>query len=428
MAEQTVPLKISIAPFPEGFSGDMDETFQQACQLMEATVEGSFLTGLILPPGSTLPSSDVGPIAMDGVWYFWDPVTEQYLPQSISARPAINFVKNSIYQVRQTGDAPTVGAGVNRTYDMVITRSTAGTILSIAADAGPTATPDHDTCQSAIKYTVTNPVVSPAATDFYAHEHVIEGSDIAPIQGEILSLSFLCWVNQPGTYSVYLTNDARDASYVATFAMSAASTWARVKIENIPAIPIGTGTWSFSEGTTGVTIGIPFCLGSQWQTVSANLKTWQGGFFAGIATQTNMCAVSNNQMKITAVRLEASPQAGYASVNSFDADYQDCIRYYYTTFNYQSFTTGVGITGNAHVANNSYFAFAFPRRMAKVPTVVPYGWASHTAGNITNLSTGADFAVATLTATAKGICGNPAPTATAKGDVLIACITADARL
>ena len=48
----------------------MDETFQQACVLMSATVEGQFLTGLVLPPGSTLPTTDQGVIMMDGIWYF----------------------------------------------------------------------------------------------------------------------------------------------------------------------------------------------------------------------------------------------------------------------------------------------------------------------------------------------------------------------
>src|SRR4029077_4635869 len=206
MADQSIPLKISIAPFPEGFVGDMDETFQQACILMEATVEGAFLTGLILPPGSTLPTTDQGPIAMGGVWYFWDPVTGQYLPQSISARPAKNYVKNACYQIQQTGTAPPLVAGINKTYDMCLCRMQNTGVLTIASDVEPPAAADHDYCPAAIKYTVGTTAPTLAATDLYVHEHLIEGSDLAPIQGEILSLSFLCWVNQAGTYSAYLTS------------------------------------------------------------------------------------------------------------------------------------------------------------------------------------------------------------------------------
>ena len=405
MADQSIPLKISIAPFPEGFEGDMDETFQQACVLMSATVEGQFLTGLILPPGSSLPTSDQGPIAMGGVWYFWDPVTNQYLPQSLTARAAKNFCKNGSYQVQQTGSAPALVAGVNKTYDMVQTRMTTTGILTIAADVGPPAGPDYDTCPAAIKYTVSATSAVLGASDIYAHEHLIEGSDLAAVQGQILSVSFLCWVNQIGTYSVYLTSGARDESYCVTFTMTAANTWTRIKIQNIPAIP-ATGTWSYGEGTTGMYIGVVMALGSQWQT--ANTAKWNSGFFAGAPGQLNMVSVANNQIKITAMRLEASPQCGYASINSFDQDYNDCIRYYFTSFNYQSVVAGVPIFGRTPNAGQWLFGELFPRRMAKAPVVTPFGYTSHASGNITNVSLAKDIAVTAIAAAPKGLSDNEA--------------------
>ena len=208
-----------------------------------------------------------------------------------------------------------------------------GRVLTIAADVGPSAAADHDTCPAAIKYTVGTTVASPGATDLYAHEHLIEGSDIAAIQGEVLSLSFLCWTNTPGVYSAYLANGARDESYCATFTVPTANTWTRIKIENIPALPTA-GTWSYGEGTTGLYAGVVMACGSQWQT--SNLKRWNSGIFMAGTTQSNMCAVTNNQMKITAMRLEASPLAGFASVNAFAIDYEECIRYYFTNYTYQS--------------------------------------------------------------------------------------------
>src|SRR5262249_24478279 len=101
---------IAYAPFPEGFSGDMDETFQQSGQLATIFISGNFLTGLYYPSGTTpppFPTSDQGPIASHGQWYFWDPVTGQHLPQSASMKPARNYAKNAQYQVQQTA----VGAG-----------------------------------------------------------------------------------------------------------------------------------------------------------------------------------------------------------------------------------------------------------------------------------------------------------------------------
>jgi hypothetical protein len=427
---QTIPLAITIAPFPEGFQGDMDETFQQATQLMTASMTGNFLTGLILPPGSTLPTSDQGPIAMGNVWYFWDSTTGQYLPQTVSSKIARNFVKNCVYQIQQTVTVPslTLGAGVTNTYDMTLGRSTLASILAISTDVGPLASADNDYCPAAIKYTVPGPtfVPTPGATDLYAHEHLIEGTDISMIRGETLSLSFGVWVNQPGTYSYYLTSTGRDASYVGQFTIVTASAWTRIKVPSIPALPTGIGTWNFGEGVTGLYIGIPMCIGSQWRTT--NLNNWQSGFFAASSATGNLCTAANNQIKISGVKLEASPAVSYLSVPSVEQDFLECTRYYFTTFTYQSVTAGVPIMGMAQAANGCFFAFTFPRRMAKTPTVVPYGWNSHTAGNITNVSTGTDFAVAGLSSTPKGVASSATPTSTAKGDVFLTIITADARL
>lgn len=404
----------------------MDETFQQGCILMEATVEGAFLTGLILPVGSTLPTADAGPIAMGGQWYFWSSVTNSYQPQGSTGRPGKNYCKNGGYQVQQLGATPTLAAGVNKIYDMALCRMTTIAVLSIVGDVGPMAGADYDTCPAAIRYTVGTAAPTLGATDIYSHEHLIEGSDLAAIQGEVLSLSFLCWVNQPGTYSCYLASGGRDESYVATFVMPTANTWVRVKIPGIPAIP-NTGTWTFTEGTTGMYVGVTMASGAQWTT--ANVKQWGSGLFMAGTGQTNMAAVTNNQMKITAVRLEAGAQCGYASINSFDTDFWECIRYYFTTFNYQSVTAGMQIMATAYIANSCIFSLLFPRRMCRAPTAVPYSNTTPpVAGHLTNISTGADYVNATLGALGKGIYGAPGTLTAAAGNVISCYITADARL
>lgn len=424
---QQIPLNIAIAPFPEGFEGDMDETFQQAVQLMEAFIEGNFLTGLVLPPGSTLPSSDQGPIAMGNQWYFWDSATSQYLPQTISSKVAKNFVRNCIYQVQQTGTTPTIGAGINKTYDMLLCRATASNILAIAPDVGPLATVDNDLCTNAAKYTVGPSIVTTlASSDIYAHEHLIEGADLVMIQGQTMSLGFSVWCNVPGTYSAYLTNGNRDASWCANFTVTGAqaSTWIRVKFNAIPALP-AIGTWTFSEGTTGLYLGVALALGAQWQT--ANPNKWNSGFFGGTAQNNSLLGVVNNQMKITGVKLEAAPACSYLSVLPFGSDYDEVLRYYFTTFNYQSVTAGVGLIANSQATNTQIWQQNFPRRMCKTPVVTPYGWSSHTAGNITNISTSTDVATASLTAAQKGVIASTTATST-KGDVFACLYVADARL
>jgi hypothetical protein len=427
-ATSLVPLSLACAPFPEGFQGDMDETFQQFCALAEAYIEGNFLTGLVLPPGSTLPTSDLGPIAMGGSWYFWDTGSSQYLPQSSSMKVAKNFAKNCTYQVRQYSVA-TVPSGVTKVCDMALARSTAASVLATSQVTGPLAGANNDYCQSAITYTV-GPTLVPTlgATDLYCHEHLIEGADIAAIQGQSLALSFWVWVNTPGTYSVYLVSTGRDASYVANFNVPTASTWTRISVTDIPPLPTGMGTWNFGEGQTGLYIGVVMATGTQWQATAAQLNKWNQAFFAGSAQNNNFCTVVNNQIYITGIKLEASTVATYLSVPSFDADLWDCLRYYYTTFTYQSVTAGVPIQATAYAAAAVILSHMFPRRMAKVPNVVPYGFNSHAAGNITNISTGTDIANATVGATQKGVLAYPTATGATAGQVFATIIIADARL
>jgi hypothetical protein len=425
---QQIPLTISVAPFPEGFSGDMDETFQQFTQLMEAFIEGNFLTGLILPPGSTLPTTNQGPIAMGNQWYFWDPATNQYLPQTVSAKVPTNYAKNPIYQVQQIA-TPTIAAGINQIYDMALTRCTQASVLAIAPDIGPAATTDNDYCPSAIKYTV-GPTLVPTlgSADFYAHEHLIEGSDLSMARGSVLSLSFSVWTNVPGVYSVYLTSGARDASWTNNFTIASGqiNTWVRIKYNAIPAIPTGTGTWNFAEGVTGMYIGFPLGMGAQWQTASPN--KWNAGLFCGTSSNTNLLTVNNNQMKISGIKLESSPATGFLTAPSFAADYDACIRYYFTTFTYQSVNTGTTVFGVAYTAGTFGYGGIFPRRMCKVPSVVPYSASTFSAGNVRNVSANADVALATLGSNPKGYSGFPTLAGAAKGDVIAFYFVADARL
>jgi hypothetical protein len=144
-------------------------------------------------------------------------------------------------------------------------------------------------------------------------------------------------------------------------------------------------------------------VGTQWQTTTPN--AWKPAFLAGTSGNHNLLTVVNNQIKITGIKLEASPVASFLSVPAFSADFEECQRYYWTGYSYQSLTSGVPIRLAAHQANAWVADFIFSRRMCKVPTVVPYGCVSNAAGQITNYSVSPvlDLPVATLAAMRKGV-------------------------
>jgi hypothetical protein len=298
-------------------------------------------------------------------------------------------------------------------------------VLAIADAVGPAASADTDNCPHGIQYTV-GPTLVPtlAATDFFAHEHMIEGSNLIMALGQTMSLSFSFWTNTVGYYSVYLTNNGRDQSYVHSFQITTANTWTRIKVNGIPPFPT-TGTWNWSDGVVGLYIGVVMACGSQWQTASPD--KWNSGFFTGTATNTNLCTVVNNQVRISAIKLEASPTATYMSVAAFEDDFELMNRYWWSGFVYQSWTSGTPEVFVASASNQAFGSVFFPRQMAKVPTVVPWSWLNHTAGYVSSMSTSADIAIATLPATREGVAGQITATST-KGDVLAAILVADARI
>jgi hypothetical protein len=415
---QKVPLSLSVAPFPEGFSGDMDETWQQGTALIEAYMEGNFLTGLVLPPGSTLPNTDQGPIFMGGIWYFWNPATGSYQPQSAAIKAATNYVKNPIYQVQQNGAVfNNLPVGETQLFDMSVARMSEANVVSVSVMSGPLAGPLNDAIGSAILYTVgTTLVPTPVATDLCAHEHLIEGVDIAMLQGQQTSLSFWVWATAPGTYSVYITNSGRDHSYVITFSIATASTWTHITVPSIPAFPTA-GTWAYGEGATGVYIGFPMLVGTQWQT--SNLGSWQPAFYAGSAANINMLTVTNNQLAITGIKFEASPSPTYLTVPAFEDDLNQLMRYFFTSFLYQSKTAGTPIQFAANQVGSWAAAYIFPRRMCKAPAVTPYSWQTHAAGLITDISTNPQFdiPVSSLPAARNGIAGTGVSSVSTTGNL-----------
>src|SRR5215469_678873 len=431
MSTQTIlPLAISIAPFPEGFQGDMDETFQQAVILMEAYIEGNFLTGLILPPGSTLPSSDQGPIAMGGVWYFWSSATGSYQPQSVPVKLAKNFCRNPVYQVAQNGSSfSATPVPVTPTFDCAQFKASIANVISVSSVAGPAATADNDNCPTAAQYTVATVVASLASTDIFSHEHFIEGSDLVGLEGEALSLGFSFYTNQAGVYSAYLTSSGHDQSYVFSFQVTTINTWIRIKVQGIPPLPT-SGTWHYGEGQTGLYLGITLGCGTQWQT--ANTASWQSAFLAGTSSNTNLLATVGNLIAVSAIKLEASATCTPITVSSFGDDYESVLRYFFTNFTYQTLNAGVPIQLRAPSAGTWQASLLFPRRMCKAPTVTPYGSTSFAKGYITNVSKGGavDIAVATILAKQKGIFDTEAATPpsgspTASGTVTAITFTAN---
>jgi microcystin-dependent protein len=76
-----VPVNISIAQPPVGWTAQSPDRFKELATLVASLLSGSitasFLTGQV---GGSAPTSDIGPWANGDEWWFFDPVTHQYQP------------------------------------------------------------------------------------------------------------------------------------------------------------------------------------------------------------------------------------------------------------------------------------------------------------------------------------------------------------
>jgi microcystin-dependent protein len=75
-----IPIDIVAGALPLGLKGNLQQIFNGFVEAMSATIDATFLTGVVTPAGGTAPTSDVGPWANGNEWWFWDPSTGQYQP------------------------------------------------------------------------------------------------------------------------------------------------------------------------------------------------------------------------------------------------------------------------------------------------------------------------------------------------------------
>jgi len=82
MPNLVFPLTFSLAPLPTGTALNANDFADQIVANLQATISGDFLTGQI---GGNAPTTDIGPWANNGHWWFWDPGSSTYIQESLTS-------------------------------------------------------------------------------------------------------------------------------------------------------------------------------------------------------------------------------------------------------------------------------------------------------------------------------------------------------
>jgi hypothetical protein len=189
--------------------------------------------------------------------------------------------------------------------------------------------------------------------------------------------------------------------------LGAASTWTLLPLPNLPLWP-GAGTFVNTPGALGYVLGITLACGTTF--MSPTNGTWQSGNFLGAVGQSNFAAQAvNSTFDIAFVQHEPGSQCTTPMDCPFRQNYDDCLRYYYKTWDYGTAvgtaTDNGSFTSAMNVAGALMPIFTrFPVPMAKIPTV-SYWSRSGVAGNVDWIGGGGSWAISS-----QGAVGTKGPT------------------
>jgi hypothetical protein len=196
-----------------------------------------------------------------------------------------------------------------------------------------------------------------ASTDFFGLEQLIEGFNAADLgwgtaSAQSVTLSFWVRSSATGTYSLRLTNEASNRSYVATYTISAANTF-EYKTVTVPGDT--SGTWQ-TNNAAGITVWWDLGSGSNYNGTAGS---WAAGNFTRTSGSVNWIATSSATYHITGVQLEAGSVATPFERRDYGRELMMCQRYYVTN----------GASTYVTNAGSVFTPFFFKVTMRSTPTV-----------------------------------------------------------
>jgi hypothetical protein len=217
----------------------------------------------------------------------------------------------------------------------------------------------------------TNGTTTPGTTDYSIFTQSIEGYNAVKLIQQAFTISFWAKCSTTGTYSVSLRNDGTGGlySYVSTFTVSSADTWAQYTI-NVPATSLGG--WNTTNGV-GLQFVITLTANTSGTYTTSSLNTWISGNYIAANTQSNFFSAASNSMYITLVQIEPGTVATNFEHETYERTIQKCQRYYCKSYPIDTVPGTSAVSGYC-ILTAWYLTIAkgyitFPVEMRTTPTV-----------------------------------------------------------
>lgn len=212
--------------------------------------------------------------------------------------------------------------------------------------------------QNSIRFNLTTPDTSIAATDRCEFNQAIEGFNFANIAQKVFTLSFWVKATLAGTYCAAFANSGTDRSYVAEYVINSANTWEHKQI-TVSASP-SAGTWNYSNGL-GLYVRFVLAAGSNFNTTAG---AWQTGNFISTSNQVNGVNTGATDFRITGVMVNEGAVAHPFRLHGGDygEELMACLRYCQPL--------GLGMIGRWANANGWDYTHVFPVKMRTGPSIL----------------------------------------------------------
>jgi hypothetical protein len=233
----------------------------------------------------------------------------------------------------------------------------------------------------ALRATVATLQASLLSTEFFTISQRIEKQRARKLFDNPSSLEIWFRTSITGTYSVVLRNADTSQFYKRDVSIGTPNVWQRVTIENIAAMPTGSGSWGTNETDMSYIISVCLAGGSNFQATQQN--AWTSGNMLCTASQTNF--IDNAAATFDMCLCQHEPGTVCSSFLPMDLD--DSL-FYCQRYHCKSWALGTA-EGTATTINDCYSTaisasatpgIQFPVRMRAVPTLTIYNPATGASG------------------------------------------------
>jgi len=314
--------------------------------------------------------------------------------ESIASPP--NFIINgdmNIWQENTTFATVTADAPTADMWNLLMTRGEYTATNSRSTDV-PTVAQAGRLLNYSHLVTTTTEETALATTDQLSVVTKLEGYNMLPTVGQIVTLSFWVKSSVSGTYVVWLASGSNDRNYPVTYTIDATNTWEQKTI-TLTMDDQAVGTWDTTNGI-GLTLGWALSMGSSFDGTNA---TWASSNVRSVSTATNTwMTTAGATFRLTGVELVLGSVGGVAQPRSFHEDLRLAQRYYAKSWDYAT-AVGTATTAGARRIEiqpgptSTYSCevpIIFPVTMRTAPTIAGYAPSTGTI-NLVDMASGTEI-------------------------------------